>query len=74
MGSQIAGVVVDLVGLVPGVRPAEVGPEVVRGLGLALALSIVLLVGLSLAVFSRYDLTRERHAAVRSALDARGAT
>jgi Na+/melibiose symporter-like transporter len=72
IGSQIAGLVVDLVGLEPGARPEEVGPEVVRGLGLSLGLSVLILVGLSIAIFSRYDLTRERHAQVRARLDAGG--
>jgi Na+/melibiose symporter-like transporter len=70
IGSQIAGFVVDFVGLVPGATPEEVGPQVVRDLGLTLGFSILGLVGLSLAVFSRYDLTRERHAGVRAELDA----
>jgi len=73
LGSQIAGLVVDFVGLEPGATPDQVGPEVVQGLGLALGLSVLCLVGLSIAVFSRYDLTRERHAEVRARLDARAA-
>jgi GPH family glycoside/pentoside/hexuronide:cation symporter len=70
VGSQIAGFVVDFVGLQPGALPQDVGPEVVRDLGLTLGFSTLLLVGLSIAVFSRYDLTRERHAALRAELDA----
>ncbi len=73
VGSQLAGFVVDFVGLVPGARPEEVGPQVVRDLGLTLGFSILVLVGLSVAAFSRYDLTRERHVAVRAALEPRGA-
>ena len=71
IGSQIAGFVVDFVGLVPGAKSEEVGPQVVRDLGLTLGFSILVLVGLSLAIFSRYALTRERHAVVRAELDAR---
>jgi Na+/melibiose symporter-like transporter len=70
VGSLIAGLVVDLVGLEPGAQPGEVSPDVVQGLGLALGLSVLLLVGLSIAVFSRYDLSRERHAELRARLDA----
>jgi Na+/melibiose symporter-like transporter len=61
------------VGLQPGAAPDAVGPEVSRGLGLALAVSILALCGLSLAFFARYRLTREAHARVRAALDAREA-
>lgn len=71
MGSRIAGVVVDLVGLEPGAMPDEVGPGVVKNLGLSLGLSVLCLVGLSNAIFSCYELTRERHTAVRAQLDAR---
>jgi Na+/melibiose symporter-like transporter len=71
VGSQIAGLVVDFVGLEPGAMPDEVGPEVVQGLGLSLGLSVLCLVGLSIAIFSRYDLTRERYTGVRARLDAR---
>jgi Na+/melibiose symporter-like transporter len=72
VGSQIAGLVVDAVGLEPGARPEEVSPQVVRGLGLALGVSVVALVGLSLGFFARYDLDRERHARLRAELEHRG--
>jgi Na+/melibiose symporter-like transporter len=75
VGSLIAGLVVEWSGLPPRALPESVAPQVVRDLGLALALSIALLVGLSIACFARYDLTRARHAQVRRALEAReGAT
>jgi len=72
VGSLIAGVVVDAVGLVQNADPAEVGARVVTGLGLAMGVSILLLCGLSFAFFARYDLDRERHADIRAALTARG--
>ena len=71
-GSQIAGVIVGLVGLEPRAKPDEVSAEVARGLGLSLGLSILFLAGLSLAFFSRYDISRARQAAVRTELDRRG--
>jgi Na+/melibiose symporter-like transporter len=73
LGGVIAGVVVDAVGLVPGAAPDEVGPEVVRGLGITLGSAVLLLCGLSLAFFARYGLTREVHARVHAALRAREA-
>jgi Na+/melibiose symporter-like transporter len=71
VGSQIAGFCIDWVGLAPNAAPDQVGPEVVRGLGLTFGVSILALCGLSLAFFTRYRLTRERHAEVRAALAAR---
>lgn len=73
IGSQIAGLTVDWVGLAPNARPEDLGAEVARGLGLTLGMSILGLCGLSLLFFSRYGLTRARHAEVRAALEARGA-
>jgi hypothetical protein len=46
---------------------------VVRDLGLTLCLSLLVMVGLSLAIFSRYDLTRGRCGEIREGLDARDA-
>lgn len=71
IGSQLAGIAVDAVGLTPGLRPEEVGPSVVRDLGLTLGAATLLLVGISVAIFARYDLTRSRHAQIRAALDER---
>ena len=70
VGSLIAGLVVDAVGLQPKQAPETVGPEVIQGLGYTLGLSILLLCGISLAFFSRYSLSRERHAEIKAALDA----
>ena len=71
VGSLIAGLVIDLVGLVQGADPGSVGPSIVHGLGYTNASAILVLCGLSLAFFSRYRLDRERHAEIRAALAAR---
>ena len=68
LGAQIAGIIVDLVGLVPGTDPAEVSDVVVRDLGLASAIALGVLVTLSLLFFSRYDLDRERARGIQEAL------
>jgi len=73
VGSLIAGFVVDAVGLLPNQAPESVGPRVVEGLGYTLGLSILLLCGASLAFFSRYRLSRQRHAEIQAQLDAVGA-
>jgi Na+/melibiose symporter-like transporter len=71
VGSMIAGFVVDGVGLQPGAAPEDVPAAVSTALGATLGVSILVLCGASLAVFSRYTLTRERHAELRAELDAR---
>ena len=68
LGAQIAGIIVDLVGLVPGTDPADVTDRVVRDLGLASAIALGLLVAFSLLFFARYDLDRGRVAAIQAAL------
>jgi Na+/melibiose symporter-like transporter len=68
LGAQIAGLIVDLVGLVPGTDPAEVTDRVVRDLGLASAIALGVLVALSLLFFARYDLDRGRVAVIQTAL------
>jgi GPH family glycoside/pentoside/hexuronide:cation symporter len=60
VGSLIAGLVYDFVGLEKGMTSADAPATVVRDLGLTLGLSILFLVGLSLTIFARYNLTRER--------------
>jgi len=43
----------------------------VQGLGYTLGLSILLLCGVSLVFFSRYQISRQRHAEIQAALDGR---
>jgi GPH family glycoside/pentoside/hexuronide:cation symporter len=71
LGAQIAGAVVDLAGLVPGSDPATVPESVSRQLGAVLAVTVIGLIGLSMWIFSRYQLSAERHAEIRKALGAR---
>jgi Na+/melibiose symporter-like transporter len=72
VGSLIAGFVVHGVGLTPGQSPDDVGPAIVNGLGTTQAVSVGLLCGGSLLIFSRYDIDRARHAEIRAAREARG--
>jgi Na+/melibiose symporter-like transporter len=71
VGSLIAGLVFDFVGLEKGMAMDAAPVTVVRDLGLTLGTSILLLVGASLVIFARYDLTRERCRELRKALDSR---
>lgn len=68
VGAQVAGLVLDLVGLVPGSDPDSVPGDVVRNLGLVLGVTVIAVVGLSMWIYLRYDLTQARLAAVREQL------
>lgn len=72
-GVVIAGIVYDAVGLFRGLDPAAAPAEISTRLGLVTGFVILALVGISLGVFLRYDLTRERQAEIRARLDARDA-
>ena len=73
VGSQIAGVIFDAVGLEKGMEVAEAPATVVRDLGMTLGLSVLILIGLSLLFFARFDLSRDRCTRMRAELDARQA-
>ena len=70
VGNLIAGVVVDVVGLVPGVQPGEVSASVLTQFGLAYFFIAWLLV-LSVWMFLPYSLSSRRHADIVSELRAR---
>ncbi len=70
-GAQIAGVIVDLVGLAGIHDIAGVTPEMRLRLGLAMTLSVLVLIGLSWFAFRQYDLTRARVAEIHAQLEAR---
>jgi Na+/melibiose symporter-like transporter len=70
-GAMIAGVISDLVGLT-GLRDiADVTPEMREQLGLAMTLSVLVLMSLALLVFRQYDLSRARMAEIHARLAAR---
>ena len=73
LGSMIAGVVVDLVGLVPGTDPSEVTQQVANRLGLVQGFTLLILVGVSSLALARYDLSREAYQRIRQQLDERAA-
>jgi Na+/melibiose symporter-like transporter len=70
LGIVIAGTAYDFVGLYKGLDPAEASAEIPKMLGLISGGIILALVGLSLLIFTRYDLTRASHAEIRARLDA----
>jgi len=74
VGSLVAGLIIGWLGLVPNQPPDSVAPRVVQGLGVTLATAILVLCGGSVFLFSRYGLTRERHAQIQRALRLRETT
>ncbi len=70
-GVVIAGLVYDAVGLYKGLDPTLADPQIATRLGIITGMTILVLVGVSLLIFLRYDLTRERQAEIRMALDRR---
>lgn len=73
LGSLVAGVVVDVVGLSESVSPEAIPETTVTALGLAQGGSMALLFALALVFTSRYDLDRIRHREVLAALATRTA-
>ena len=71
LGILLTGVVVDYVGLVKGMAPEEMTPEMQGELGLIVGLSLLIFVSIGTVFFSRYGITREIHASFREALDLR---
>jgi len=70
-GALIAGVIVDLVGLAGIHSVAQVTPEMRMHLGLAMNLSVLVLIGLSWLAFRQYELTRARMADIHAQLEAK---
>ncbi len=70
-GAMIAGMITDIVGLTGLRNIADVTPEMREQLGLAMTLSVLVLMGLSLFAFRDYDLSRARMAEIHARLEAR---
>ncbi|HEU4430426.1 MAG TPA: MFS transporter, partial [Myxococcota bacterium] len=70
-GAWLAGVLVDVVGIRGIHSIAQVTPDMRLHLGLAMNLSVLVLIGLSWLVFRQYDLTRARVSEIQAALSAK---
>jgi Na+/melibiose symporter-like transporter len=70
-GALAAGLIVDIVGLAPGVPPETVDPSVSAKLGLAQGLSMALFIAAALWFIRGFGIDRARHERVRAELDAR---
>jgi Na+/melibiose symporter-like transporter len=71
VGTMLGGLIITLIAFPTGVEPAEVSPDAVRRLGLVVGMAVPLLNLFPIALITRYRISRERHAEIRRALDAR---
>jgi Na+/melibiose symporter-like transporter len=69
VGALLAGLVFDAVGLTRGMTVGDAPATVVRDLGLTVGFTVLVLVGASVMIFARYDITRARARELRRQLD-----
>ncbi|MEQ8861136.1 MAG: MFS transporter [Pseudomonadales bacterium] len=60
-GPILAGLIIDMAGIVPGTLPSEVAPEALARFGWAAGPSVVLLSAVSIACIAGYGISRDRH-------------
>ena len=70
-GSLLAGIVIDLSGMAPGLQPGEVGQSVLQSLGWFATVVVSGLALVAFVFFTRLRLSRADHARVTSQLAAR---
>jgi Na+/melibiose symporter-like transporter len=73
LGIVLGGLILSLIGLPQHADPAHVAPDVVRRLGLVVGIGLPALYIVPIWLVRRYRITREVHAGIRQALDARRA-
>ncbi len=72
-GSLLAGIVIDLSGMAPGLEPGEVGQNVLQSLGWFAMVMVSSLALVAFVFFTRLRLSRSDHARVTAQLAARSA-
>lgn len=73
LGNALGGLLVGWVGLPVGAQPGTIDADALFRLGLAAGPIVAASFGVPLYLFTRFHLTRERHAELRHALDGRAA-
>lgn len=71
-GPILAGLIIDMAGILPGSLPAEIDPEAVARFGWAAGPTVVLLSFVSVAFVAFYGISRERHAQILQEIHGRG--
>lgn len=74
VGAILGGLIITGIAFPTGVAPGEVPGDAIQRLGLVIGIAIPALYGIPIALITRYRITRERHAEIRAALDARHQT
>lgn len=70
-GTLLAGIVIDLSGMAPGLQPGEVGHDVLQSLGWFTVVVVSSLALVAFVFFTRLRLSRMDHASISSQLAAR---
>jgi GPH family glycoside/pentoside/hexuronide:cation symporter len=65
-GPILAGIIIDLSGIVPGIAPTDVDPAVISRFGWAAGPSVIVLTALSITCVWFYGITRSRHGEILS--------
>jgi Na+/melibiose symporter-like transporter len=71
VGTLLGGLILTLIAFPKNVAPADVPAESIARLGVVVGIAVPLLYLVPIALITRYRITRERHAEIRAALDAR---
>jgi Na+/melibiose symporter-like transporter len=71
LGNGLAGLLLWLIAFPEKADPATLDPGILLWLGLSYGPGCAVLIAVSIAVLTRYDLSRERHATIQAALLAR---
>jgi len=72
-GTMLGGMIITVIDFPTGIAPAEVPPDAIFRLGLVVGIMLPLLHVIPISMLTRYKITREKHAEIRAALDARKA-
>lgn len=71
VGTMLGGLIITVIDFPTGVAPDEVPADAIMRLGVVVGLMLPLLHIVPMSLLTRYQLTREKHAEIRAALDAR---
>lgn len=71
VGTMLGGLIITLIAFPTNVAPAEVPADSILRLGIVVGVAVPLLYLAPISLITRYDITRDRHAEIRAALDAR---
>jgi GPH family glycoside/pentoside/hexuronide:cation symporter len=71
VGTILGGLIITAISFPTNVAPADVPAEAILRLGVVVGAMVPLLYLFPISLITRYRLTRDRHAEIRAALDAR---